>query len=109
MIGGGLIGGETRVPSPECLHDWGGLQGTAGDSRGRTWQQIARRVEPDPRKSSPSPVRKSAGTDSTPAASTLRPRCSESSLIARQKFELGSDEGATDATPSSSGSCHDPR
>src|SRR4029450_8804192 len=58
MIGGGLIGGETRVPSPECLHDWGGLQGTAGDSRGRTWQQIARWVEPDPRKWWPSPVRK---------------------------------------------------
>src|SRR2546427_7508534 len=34
-------------PSPKCLQDWGGLQGTPGDSRGRTWQQIARRVEPD--------------------------------------------------------------
>ena len=38
-------------PSPQCLPDWGGLQGTAEGSRGRTWQHIARRVEADPRKS----------------------------------------------------------
>ena len=32
-----------RGPSPKCLHDWGGLHGTAGDSRGLetgTWQRI---------------------------------------------------------------------
>jgi hypothetical protein len=41
------VGERSDSPSPKCLQDWGGLQGTAGDSRGRTWQQIARRVEPD--------------------------------------------------------------
>jgi hypothetical protein len=45
-------GHETRFPPPNCLQDWGGLQGTAGDFMGRTWQQIARRDPSDHRKSS---------------------------------------------------------
>ena len=42
-----------------------------GGTPGGTWQQIARRVEPDFRKSCASPVMKMAGTGSTPAASTI--------------------------------------
>jgi hypothetical protein len=40
---------DSRLPN--VSRTGGGFQGTAGDSRGRTWQQIARRVDPDLRKS----------------------------------------------------------
>ncbi len=32
---------QRAQPSPQCLHDWGRLQGTVGDSRGLDWRNKA--------------------------------------------------------------------
>jgi len=74
---------DASKPSPEYLQDWGGLQGTAGDSRGLgigTWQ----RIDGENQRKSRAIVLSNTDAGSIPAASTTpRHKPSASKLLTR--------------------------